>query len=91
MFAMTKNDPFFQDDLKLTNASPVRVDNAIGIYGLDIVAAALSSVALSDCDAAHTAFSDMEMEEHAECVEFIFMSDDEPPLTGPFTPVGTIE
>lgn len=70
------NDPFVLADIAYTNASRARVESAINIYGINVVGAALSSVALCDPDAAHTAFTSMDMEEHAECVAHIFFEAD---------------
>lgn len=84
-------DSFVLADIATTGATRSRVESAVETYGINIVGAALSSVALCDPDAAHTAFSSMDMEEHAECVAYIFFDeqhdstefdDTEPPAIG---------
>lgn len=69
-------DSFVLADIANSGASRARVESAITIYGINVVSAALSSVALCDPDAAHTAFSNMEMEEHADCIAHIFFEAD---------------
>lgn len=90
------NYPYLNQDIKMTGANTARVNLAIECFGLDIVASTLSCVALCDPDIAHTAFEDMEMEDNASCVAFLFFEEgDDDPLTfvptsdlGPNGPTG---
>lgn len=48
------------------------VDEAIKIYGEDVVYQAMEVVAMSDPDGAHTMFEDVGQFEMAEAVEFLY-------------------
>lgn len=89
---MKFSDVYLNADIKATGVNPSRVKLAIERFGLDTVASTLSSVALCDPDFAHTAFEDMEMEDNAACVSFLFFEegDDVSPLQdfGPNGPTG---
>ena len=45
---------------------------AIEIYGKSIVSEVIMMVEMSDADGMYTQFQDMGMDEHAECVEFLY-------------------
>ena len=42
------------------------------IFGREVVSEVIAAVEISDADCAYTTFQDMKMEDHAECVEYIF-------------------
>lgn len=42
------------------------------MFGRDVVTEVIAAVEISDADCAYTTFQDMGMEDHAECVEYIF-------------------
>ena len=89
---MKLTDVYLNSDIKQTGVKIARVHQAIERFGMDTVASTLSSVALCDPDAAHSAFEDMEMEDNASCVAFLFFEegDDVAPLRdfGPNGPTG---
>lgn len=45
---------------------------AIEIYGKSIVSEVEMMVEMSDADGMYTQYQDMGMDEHAECVEFLY-------------------
>ena len=45
---------------------------AIEIYGRSIVSEVVMMVEMSDADGMYCQFQDMGMDEHAECVEFLY-------------------
>ena len=47
---------------------------AIEIYGRTIVSEVMNLVYVADADGCYSTFQDMGMDEHAECVEFIFFN-----------------
>jgi len=47
-------------------------NEAIEIYGQEIVNEVMMMVELSDADGMYTMFQDMGKDEHAECVEFMY-------------------
>jgi len=47
---------------------------AIDLYGQNIVDEVLSLVYLADADGCYSTFQDMGMDEHAECTEFLFFN-----------------
>ena len=52
--------------------SKEKIKEAQAIYGVDTVGTVLEIVGVSDPDGAWSTFQDMGMEEHAECVEFLY-------------------
>lgn len=72
---MTLSDMYLNSDIKTTGVKQARIKPAIDRFGMDVVASTLASVALCDPDAAHTAFEDMEMEDNASCVAFLFFEE----------------
>jgi hypothetical protein len=54
--------------------SKATLKEAIEIYGKTIVSEVCNLVFVSDADGSYTTFQDMGMDEHAECVEFIFFN-----------------
>lgn len=49
-----------------------KIIEAIEIFGDDIVSEVRSLVSVSDPDGTYTMFQDMGMDDHAECVEFLY-------------------
>lgn len=49
-----------------------KLEEAIEIFGSDVVAEVKEIVYLSDADGAWSLFEDMGKFEHAECVEFLY-------------------
>lgn len=47
-------------------------NEAIEIYGQEIVNEVMMMVELSDADGMYTMYQDMGKDEHAECVEFMY-------------------
>lgn len=47
---------------------------AVQNYGKQVVSEVLNLVYVSDADGMYTTFQDMGMDEHAECVEFLFFN-----------------
>lgn len=47
-------------------------NEAIKIYGQEIVNEVMMMVELSDADGMYTTYQDMGKDEHAECVEFMY-------------------
>lgn len=50
-----------------------KVQEAIDLFGLDIVHQVEELVAVSDADGVYTMFEDMGMFEHAECVQYLYL------------------
>lgn len=48
------------------------MQDALQCFGKVIVSEVMDIVRVSDPDCAYTTFQDMNMEEHAECVEMLF-------------------
>ena len=48
------------------------ISEAIECFGSQTVSEVLETVHFADPDAAYTTYQDMNMDEHAECVEFLF-------------------
>ena len=53
-------------------ASKNKIEEAVKIYGRDVVAEVLDLVHISDPDGCYVLFEDQGMTEHMECVEFIY-------------------
>lgn len=49
-----------------------KLQEAREIFGNDVVSFVRSVVSMADPDGAYIQFQDMDMEEHAECVEFLY-------------------
>ena len=50
------------------------VKEAIELYGKEIVNEVISLATMSDADCIYSFYQDMDKDEHAECVEFLFFS-----------------
>ena len=48
------------------------MENAIKIFGKDIVTDVMEMVSLSDADGMYNQYLDMGMDIHAECVEYMY-------------------
>lgn len=49
-----------------------KIEEAITIFGQDIVNEVIEIVTMSDTDGAYTMFEDMGYFDHAECVSFLY-------------------
>lgn len=49
-----------------------KINQAIDIYGRDVVVQVVNLVNMSDEDGVYTMYQDMGMDDHAECVEFLY-------------------
>lgn len=49
-----------------------KINEAINIFGKDVVVQVVNLVNMSDSDGVYSMYKDMEMEDHAECVEFLY-------------------
>lgn len=52
----------------------MKTKEATELFGLNIVETVLTMVEVSDPDGVYSLFLDMEMDEHAECVEFLYFN-----------------
>lgn len=52
-----------------------KLDEAIKMFGDDVVNEVREVVSLSDADGSYTLFEDVGKYEHAECVEFLYFED----------------
>jgi hypothetical protein len=52
------------------------IKEAVEDYGTDIVNAVTMAVNMSDADIAWSMFSDMELWDHVDCIEFLYFSGD---------------
>jgi len=55
--------------MKISNE---KIKDAITIYGKDIVTQVINLVNMSDADGVYSMYKDMEMDDHTECVEFLY-------------------
>lgn len=58
--------------MKKENNMKDKIDEAVEVFGKDIVQEVMSVVEISDADGAYSMFEDMGYFEHAECVEMIY-------------------
>ncbi len=56
-------------------STKVKIQEAVEIFGAEIIREVLSIVSVADADGAYSTFQDMGMDEHAEAVEMIFFED----------------
>jgi hypothetical protein len=49
-----------------------KIQEAITLYGRDIVNEVIMMVEMSDADGVYTTFEDMDMFDHSECVSMIY-------------------
>lgn len=49
-----------------------KINQAIDIYGRDVVVQVVNLVNMSDEDGVYTMYRDMGMDDHADCVEFLY-------------------
>jgi hypothetical protein len=49
-----------------------KIKEAIETFGYDVVSEVQTLVGVSDPDGCYSMFQDMGMEDHAECVEFLY-------------------
>lgn len=55
-----------------THDLAARMDEAVRVFGYEIVSEAITLVEFADADAAYIQFSDMGMYEHAEVIEIVY-------------------
>ena len=52
-----------------------KIEEAITLFGQDIVNEVIEVVTMSDADGAYVMFEDMNLFEHSECVSFLYFED----------------
>lgn len=61
----------------MENLSKDRINQATELYGQPIVAAVLVAIAVAGPEGAHAAYIDLDMPQHADCVQFLHPDESE--------------